>query len=117
MWVGSERSTLCTLANEEPDTLVDNAPLTGYEPKFFDDYHFSETTEFSSKLAPGGGGDGDGDGDGRDGDDERMMVMKKTHRSNNDDDDTHYRWVQRSGTSSRDDQTLRFGRVKTVFAL
>ena len=23
-----------------------NAPLTGYEPNFFDDYHFSETTEF-----------------------------------------------------------------------
>ena len=22
-----------------------NAPLTGYEPNFFDDYHFSETTE------------------------------------------------------------------------
>ena len=33
MWVGSERSTLYTLANEEPDTLVDNAPLTGYEQK------------------------------------------------------------------------------------
>ena len=28
MWVGSERSTLCTSANEEPDTLVNNAPLT-----------------------------------------------------------------------------------------
>ena len=25
--------------------LVNNAPLTGYEPNFFDDYHFSETTE------------------------------------------------------------------------
>ena len=45
MWVGSERSTLCTLANEEPDTLVDKAPRTGYEPKILDDYHFSETTE------------------------------------------------------------------------
>ena len=25
--------------------LANNAPLTGYEPNFFDDYHFSETTE------------------------------------------------------------------------
>ena len=25
--------------------MVNNAPLTGYEHKFFDDYHFSETTE------------------------------------------------------------------------
>ena len=45
MWVGSERIPLCASANEEPDSLVNNAPLTGYEPKFFDDYHFSETTE------------------------------------------------------------------------
>ena len=44
MWVGSERSTLCASANEEPDSLVNNAPLTGYEPNF-DDNHFSETTE------------------------------------------------------------------------
>ena len=45
MWVGSERSTLCASANEKSDSLVNNAPLTGHEPKFFDDYHFSETTE------------------------------------------------------------------------
>ena len=45
MWVGSEKSTLCASANEEPGTLADNAPLTGCEPKFFDDYLFSETTE------------------------------------------------------------------------
>ena len=45
MWVGSERIPLCASANEESDSLVNNAPLTGYEPKFFDDYHFSETTE------------------------------------------------------------------------
>ena len=36
---------LCASANEESGPLVDNAPLTGYEPNFFDDYHFSETTE------------------------------------------------------------------------
>ena len=45
MWVGSERSTLCASANEELGTLADNTPLTGYEPKIFDDYHISETTE------------------------------------------------------------------------
>ena len=45
MWVGSESSTLCASANEELGTLADNAPLTGYEPNFFDDYHISETTE------------------------------------------------------------------------
>ena len=45
MWVGLERSTLCASANEEPGSFVNNAPLTGYEPRFFDDNHFSETTE------------------------------------------------------------------------
>ena len=45
MWVGSERNSLCASANEESDSLVNNAPLTCYEPKFFDDYHFSKTTE------------------------------------------------------------------------
>ena len=45
MWVGSERSTLCASANKESDSLVNSSPLTGYEPKFFDEYHFSETTE------------------------------------------------------------------------
>ena len=45
MWVGSERIPLGTSANEEPDSSFDNAPLTGYEPNFFDDFHYSETTE------------------------------------------------------------------------
>ena len=45
MWVGSEQNPLCASANEESDPLVNNAPLSGYEPKFFDDYHISETTE------------------------------------------------------------------------
>ena len=45
MWIGSELNTLCASANEESGPLLNNAPLTGYEPKFFDDYHFSETTE------------------------------------------------------------------------
>ena len=57
MWVGSERSTLCASANEESDSLVNNTHDTGYEPKFFDDYHFSETTEIfiqesSSDMRP-----------------------------------------------------------------
>ena len=45
MWVGSERIPLCASAIEESGPLANDAPLTGYEPKFFDDYHFSETTE------------------------------------------------------------------------
>ena len=45
MWVLPEQDPLCTSPNEESDPLVNNAPLTGYEPNFFDDYHFSETTE------------------------------------------------------------------------
>ena len=39
------RTTLCASANEEFGTLANNAPLTGYEPNFFDDYNLSETTE------------------------------------------------------------------------
>ena len=44
MWIGSELNSLCASANEESGPLVNNAPLTSYEPNFFDDYHFSETT-------------------------------------------------------------------------
>ena len=36
---------MCASANEESDPLVKNNLLTGYEPNFFDDHHFSETTE------------------------------------------------------------------------
>ena len=44
---GSVRSKtpLCASANDHSIPLVNNVPLTGYEPKFFDDYHFSETTD------------------------------------------------------------------------
>ena len=45
MWVGSEQNPLCASANEELGTLADNTPLTFYEPKIFDDYLISETTE------------------------------------------------------------------------
>ena len=53
MWIGSELNTLCASANEESGPLVNNAPLTGYEPKFFDDYHFSETTEIFLQESSG----------------------------------------------------------------
>ena len=39
MW---ETRTLRTLANEDLGTLVENHPLTGYEPN---DLHISETTD------------------------------------------------------------------------
>ena len=45
MWIGSELNSLCASVNKESGPLVNNAPLTGYEPNFFDDCHFSETTE------------------------------------------------------------------------
>ena len=45
MWVGSMRSPMCTSANEVLGTLAENNPLPGYEPKFIDNYHISETTE------------------------------------------------------------------------
>ena len=43
MWMLQD--PLCTSPNEESGPLANNAPLTGYEPNFFDDYHYSETTE------------------------------------------------------------------------
>ena len=57
MWIGSEQNTQCASANEESGPLVNNAPLKGYEPNFFDDYHFSETSamifqESSSDTRP-----------------------------------------------------------------
>ena len=35
---------LCPSKNEEFGTLANKAPLTSYEPNFFDDYHLSENT-------------------------------------------------------------------------
>ena len=57
MWVASERNSLCASANEESDTLVNNAPLTGYEFKFFNEFHYPETTDIfvhkpSSDMRP-----------------------------------------------------------------
>ena len=45
MWLGSELNPLCASADEESGPLANKAPLTGYEPNFFDDFHYSETTE------------------------------------------------------------------------
>ena len=45
MWMSSEQDPLCTSSNVESGPLANNAPLTGYEPNFFDDFHYSETTD------------------------------------------------------------------------
>ena len=45
MWRSSERDPLCPPPNEESGPLANNPPLTGFEPKLFDDFHYSETTE------------------------------------------------------------------------
>ena len=45
MWMSSEQDPLCTSPNEESGPLNNNAPLTSYEPNFFDDFRYSETTE------------------------------------------------------------------------
>ena len=45
MWMSSEQDPLCTSPNEEFGPLANNAPLTGFQPKLFDDFHYSETAE------------------------------------------------------------------------
>ena len=40
MWMLPEQDPLCTPPNEEIGNVANNAPLTGYDPKLFDDYHF-----------------------------------------------------------------------------
>ena len=52
MWMSSEPDPLCPPPNEESGPLANNAPLTGYEPNFFDDFHFSETTEIFLQEKP-----------------------------------------------------------------
>ena len=44
MWMSSGQDPLCTSPNEESGPLAENAPLTGCEPNFSDDFHY-ETTE------------------------------------------------------------------------
>ena len=43
--MSSEQDPLFTSPIEESGPLANNAPLTGYEPNLFDDFHYSETTE------------------------------------------------------------------------
>ena len=45
MWSSAGQCTTGTLPNEESGPLAENTPLTGYEPKLPDDFHYSETTE------------------------------------------------------------------------
>ena len=44
-WMLPEQDHLCSSPNEESGPLAKNAPLTSYEPKFFDNFYCSETTE------------------------------------------------------------------------
>ena len=52
MWMLLGKDPLCTSSNEESGPLANNAPRTGFEPNFFDDYHYSETLKFSSRSHP-----------------------------------------------------------------
>ena len=45
MWSSSGQYTTGSPPNEESGPLAENTPLTGYEPKLPDDFHYSETTE------------------------------------------------------------------------
>ena len=45
MWSTSGHLTTGTPPTEESGPLAENTPLTGYEPKLPDDFHYSETTE------------------------------------------------------------------------
>ena len=45
MWSSPRQLPTGTLPNEESGPLAKNTSLTGYEPKLFDDFHYSETTE------------------------------------------------------------------------
>ena len=44
-WTSSGQYPTGTPPTEESGPLAEIAPLTGYEPNFFDDFHHSETTE------------------------------------------------------------------------
>ena len=50
--MSSEPDPLCTPPSEESGPLANNAPLTGYEPNLFDDFHYSETTEIFLQEKP-----------------------------------------------------------------
>ena len=52
MRLSSEQDPPCTSPNEGSGPLANNAPLTGYEHNFFDDFHYSETTEIFHQEKP-----------------------------------------------------------------
>ena len=45
MWTTPRPLTTGTLPTEESGSLAEFTPLTGYEPKLHDDFHYSETAE------------------------------------------------------------------------
>ena len=45
MWTTPRQTYPALSPNEESGPLAEFTPFTGYEPKFFDDFHYSETTE------------------------------------------------------------------------
>ena len=45
MWTSSGQYLTGAPPTEESGPLVENAPLTVYEPNILDDFHYSETTE------------------------------------------------------------------------
>ena len=45
LWTTSRQLTTGTPPTEEAGLLAEFTPLTGYEPKLLDDFHYSETTE------------------------------------------------------------------------
>ena len=47
-----EQDPLCTSPNEESGPFANNAPLTGYEPNFFDDNTTQRPLKFSSGVVP-----------------------------------------------------------------
>ena len=45
MWTTPRQTYPASPPNEESGSQAEFTPLTGYEPKLLDDFHFSETTE------------------------------------------------------------------------
>ena len=45
MWTTPRQTYPAPSPNEESGNLAELTPLTGYEPKLLDDFHYSETTE------------------------------------------------------------------------
>ena len=52
MWSTSGQLATGTPPTEESGPLAENTPLSGYEPKLPDDFHYSETTEIFFRTNP-----------------------------------------------------------------